>query len=273
MDMTSNTRTRRILAGLVAAHVVLHGVALAVMFTSPGPPDGMWPYVVLVYALFMLGPSQGTLLALWLTFGRGKFLWRVVPAALGAVVYLWLFKNADPEWLASTFAHTCIWAVLLLVARLTGLELVRSSTVGSDSRRSQFYIRDMLAWMTALAVILSAMKCAPQDWLWPMTIGEAISLFGGLGLVAGASIHSALGGGWLLARIMLPPLAVGVGAYVFATVRGTTFSVWYFALLLGLMAAWLVGSLLLVRLAGYRLAWRWRFSRADRESLETGDGK
>ena len=59
------------------------------------------------------------------------------------------------------------------------------------------------------------------------------------------------------------PLAIGAGAYLLVVTHIGNSSVWYFAFLLGLMAAWLIGSLFVVRLAGYRLAWRWRFSRKD----------
>ncbi len=172
--MTDNTRSRLILAGLVAAHVVLHLVALAVLFKIHWPLPGTWPGELLFDALLMLGPSQGTLLGLWLALGGGRLLWRVVPSALGVVAYVWLFQTAGEPWLTATLGQVCVWGVLLLVARVTGLELVQSSSFRSDSRRSQFYIRDMLGWMTALAVILSAMRYLPMIWLLDFSILEAI---------------------------------------------------------------------------------------------------
>ena len=212
--MTDKTRSHYILAGLVAAHLLLHGVALSLFITLTAPPEDAWPYVALVYALFMFGPTQGTLLAIWLALGGGRLLWRVVPTALGVVAYLWLFKDANSEWLYSIFWPLCIWGLLLLVARLTGLELVRNTELGNDSRRSQFYIRDMLGWMTTLAVIMSAMQCLPEQCHLSLSLLMDFAIFGVLGLVPGAAILSALGRRWLLARIMIIPLAVGVGAYV-----------------------------------------------------------
>ena len=81
----------------------------------------------------------------------------------------------------------------LLVARMIGLELVRNTALTAVRRRSQFYIRDMLAWMTALAVSLSVMRSVPHDWIWLLSIRDFIAAFGGLGLVAGASILNVLG--------------------------------------------------------------------------------
>ena len=135
------------------------------MIDQNGEHRGTWPYEVLVDALFMIGPSQGTLLALWLALGGGKLLWRVVPTALGVVVYYWSWpQNVLDIWLVVVFGLFCFWGVVLLIARVTGLELERNNAFRSDSRRSQFYIRDMLAWMTALAVVLSTMRCLPKIW-------------------------------------------------------------------------------------------------------------
>ncbi len=262
--MPSKNRTRRILAGLVVAHVVLNAVALAAMLT--GPFLGEHLSHVFLYALFMLGPSQATLLALWVMLGGGRFLWRALPTVLGVILYLWCFERADREWRMITFVQMCIWGVLLLVARFTGLELVRSSLRSSASRPFQFYIRNLLMWTTALAIVLSVLRCLPADWLPSPNVPDPIIVFGSFALVAGAALYASLGRGWLLARILSLPAAISVGACLLAVTIHERF-VWFYALLLGLMAAWLVGSLLLVRLAGYRLAWRWRFSRSGLDAV------
>jgi hypothetical protein len=249
-------RASRLIAALVVTHVLLHVVALSVELRRPqllGEPRDL-----ILYVLFMLGPSQGTLLALWAVLGGGKFLWRVLPTLLGAVAYLWCFESADGEWLGTTFVELGIWGAILMAGRLTGLELARPADSTGISRPFQFSIRDMLAWTTALAVLLSTLRCLPINWehcSLPSTVVIGLSLT----LVGGASMFCTLGGGWRLARLLPVPSAVGVGAYVLAATL-QNFSAWYFALLLGLMSAWLVASLLCLRYAGYRLVWRWRFA-------------
>jgi hypothetical protein len=240
---------------------VLYAIALAVMM-SPIHPDGESSDVFL-YALFMLGPSQATLVALWAMMGGGKFVWRVLPTVLGVILCLWWFGKADREWREVTFGQFCVWGPLLLVARFTGLELVRSSVQRSALRPFQFYIRDMLMLTTAFAVILSALRCLPTDWFQPRLMPGFMVVFGSLAFVAASSLLCSLGRRWPLVRILGVPLAIIVGAYLMVAAHIGNSSVWYFAMLLGLMAAWLVASLFLVRLAGYRLAWRWRFSRND----------
>jgi hypothetical protein len=160
--MVSKNRTRWILAGLVVEHVVLNAIAVAVMMPPVHPGNTLSD--VFPYALFMLGPSQATLLAFWVMLGGGRFLWRVLPTVLGVVLYLWWFQRADSEWRMTIIGQVCIWGVLLLIARLAGLELVRSSTLPSASQPFQFSIWDMLMWTTALAIVLSVLRCLPTDW-------------------------------------------------------------------------------------------------------------
>jgi hypothetical protein len=259
--MVSKTRTHRILGGLVLAHVVLNAIAQFVMLTRTQPGDALSD-VFLLYAIFMLGPSQATLLALWVMLGGGKFLWRALSTAFGVFLYLWCFQRcfqrADSDWLIITFGNLAVMGVLLLLARLAGVELTKDPKAARGP--SQFTIRDMLMWTTALAIILGALHYLPKlSFIYP-SAPETVATFGSFALVAAAALHCSLGGRWLLARILGTPFAIGVGAYLLAISIRTSFSMWYFALLLGLMAAWLLGSLLLVRLAGYRLTWRWWFT-------------
>ena len=63
----------------------------------------------------------------------------------------------------------------------------------------------------------------------------------------------------VILRVILPPVAVVVAGALFAgffheqLLRNT--------IAFSFMAAWTLGSLLVVRWAGYRLTWQWRFSR------------
>jgi hypothetical protein len=257
--MNHPLRTIRV---LVAVHVVLHVIALWVMMIPGSGPSGRL-FDLVLFPLFTLGPSQGTLLALWAVLGGGRFVWRSVPTLLGTIVYLWYFKSANREWLDTTFGELGGWFAILLVGRLAGLQLARTADARHDPRRRQFSIRDMLVWMVAVAVLLSALRCLPLNARMPRTIFAGV-LFTSLSLVGGASMFSLLGQGWLLARVLALPGAVAVGAVLLSRFPGAH-SGWHFAMLLALIGGWLAGSLLCVRRAGYRLTWQWRFSRKKRD--------
>ncbi len=262
MDMK---RTHWLIAALVLGHVVLHVVAHFAGLEDL-PPDE--PSEFFLFALYMLGPSQATLLAFWAAFGRGRLIWRVLPTVVGAVVYLRCTALPGGTWHELTIAFLGVTGVLLLVARVLGFELVRCKDPPTAPRRFQFTIRDMLSWMTALAVILSALHYTPEGWLARYARESSIVTLGSFLLVAIASIVLSLCDRWLLARLLLLPLTIGLGTALLAgpNVRPT----WYLALFPGLMSAWITGSLLVVRYAGYRLIWRWRFSRKHLDSRAVG---
>jgi hypothetical protein len=260
---SQTTRNRGILAGLVCVHVVLHVIVLVLFLNRVmGPPGG--PYDFILYPLFMLGPSQGALLAMWIVLGAGKFVWRILPTFVGTIVYLWLFGHADREWIPLMFGNLGSVFVFLCLSRIAGLSLLRAT---ADSRRlgpTQFYIRDLLIWTTALAVVLSISRSLPVGWYRAVSapMPNALTIFGCILFVSLTSIFSALGTRWLIARIAMTPLSVWLGAYLMVAAHVGFPSVAYFSLLLGLMAGWIVGSLLLIRLTGYRLTWKWRWSGA-----------
>jgi hypothetical protein len=260
-------RTHWLIAALVLVHVGLHVVAL---WTNPDAPD---PSVRLseffVAALLMLGACQATLLAFWAAFGRGRFIWRVLPTVVGVIAYLRCTTWSRGEWKELTIGQLGVMGVLFLVARVVGFELLRCKDPPTASRRFQFTIHDMLSWMTALAVILGALHYMPQRCFPIVSIEHAIVIFGSFLLVAVASIVFSLRNGWLLARLLLLPLTIGLSAAWLAS-HASGRSVWYFSLFLGLMSMWIAGSLLVVRYAGYRLIWRWRFSRKHPDNRATG---
>ena len=206
--------------------------------------------------LFLLGPTQGALLAIWTALGRAKLIWRVLPMALGVILYVRFIGNVDGEFVICTIGELVVCTAVLFVARLTGLQMVKSSDLAVASHPFQFYIRDILVWTTALAVFLSVWKCLPPDAIEFRHRSIPGAVLTSLTLVAGVSIFSSLGRGWIVARIFSLPLGIGVTAALIAwTIPGAS-STWYIAMMLGVMALWLVASLLVVRFAGYRLAWR-----------------
>ncbi len=260
-------RATWIVAGLVAAHVVLHGVALLAIVGGLWPNYTYSPRYIALYSLFTLGPSQGTLLAIWVVLGGGKFLWRALSTALGTILYVWWFSfahdHSSREWLVTTLATMCVSAASLLLARWTGLRLERSCDSRPASGPFQFYIRDMLLWTTATAIVLSGWRCLPKSALDFLQNAVPVVAFVGLGLIGAVSMFFALGRRWIVARILLLPIAVVLTAkFLNASIPGAAPS-WYFALLFSLMVFWIVGSLLVLRFVGYRLAWRRRLEQSQ----------
>jgi hypothetical protein len=251
------TRARRLVTVLVVAHVALHALALLVCKGPPAAGSDLLR-VMAVFALFTAGPGQGALLAIWTVFGNGRFLWRTLSVAVGALLYVWLVGLAerDEEFVLCTIGELGFFTVLLCVARLTGLKLLRFSDVVRALGPSQFYIRDMLVWMTALAMLMSAWRCLPSDAIQfhESTMPAGVPV--GLAIVAGATMFSMLGRGWVVVRIVSLPLAIGIAAVWLAWSVGELNRIGSNVILLGVMALWLLASLLVLRLAGYRLAWR-----------------
>jgi len=266
--MTIDMHPRRsLVAGLTAAHAVLHVVALPVAL---GAIDRVGKLSDLfTYAFFMLGPSQSALLALWVVLGGGRAVWRLLAVALGVIAYFIWIENLNREWLSTTLGELAACATVLVAARLAGLRLAIPAEPLDVRGRPQFHIRDVLIWTAATALVLGLLRCVPDDRrLFPL-IPNIITVLGSLTVVATASIYAPLGKGRTATRVALALLAIGLGsALLVASIRSHSF--WYYVFLLSLMAAWIVGSLLVVRRAGYRLAWQWRFERHHQDGTGVG---
>ena len=256
---------RFVIPGLVVVHLLLHALAL---LTLIGPWFHSAWSDALDLPILMLGPSQGALLAVWIALGgRGTWL-RVILAAAGIVAYMACFKPNDPgfaylgagEFMGTTICTMVFLGTSLLLARLSGLELTRPARAVPGRPRSQFFIRDILLWTTALAVVLSAARfLGSKEWhVIDFTDVGLVAALASLPLVAAACLWAALGRERLIARLALLPLAIGAGAVLLRDELEQPW--WARAIYLGIMAAWLVPSLLVVRWAGYRLHWQWRFS-------------
>jgi len=244
-------RANWLVAALVVTHVALHAVALSMLLDWMPAHLTLWPPDFL-----MLGPSQGTLVAFWAVLGGGKVVWRVLAVILGSLLYLACLSKADKEWLTITFVQMSVCAVLLLLFRWAGLRLLRYSDPKMASGPFQFYIRDLFAWTTALAVVLSAWRCLPAGAFAFLNRSIPAAVVVSLTLVSGISIFSALGRHWVVARTLLLPIVVIPAAMLSNATINDTLPWWHFPSLLGIMAAWITGSLLVLRFAGYRLAWR-----------------
>jgi ABC-type spermidine/putrescine transport system permease subunit II len=119
----------------------------------------------------------------------------------------------------------------------------------------------MLVWTTALAVALGSLHYMRDGWLpFHHPRWDIVVVFGSFALVAVSSLVLSLCNGLLLLRLFFPALMIALGAILLGRALRND-SPWFFGLLLGLMSAWITASLLVVRHAGYRLAWQWRFGR------------
>ena len=176
----------------------------------------------------------------------------------------------DIRWYTPIVLLGPVWA-FLLIARLLGLGLVSAPDAPRTLQPLQFSIADMLLWTTAVAVVSGLLRWLALNWRVisrEMVGWEAWMGFFFWGMVAMAAMFLALGRGHAILRILLLLLSFGVCLGVMGIFYGTGWDRGCFAWLfedsptpLAPMAFWLVGSLWLTRLAGYRLAWQWRFGR------------
>ncbi len=153
---------------------------------------------------------------------------------------------------------------------------------GTTSVPFQFSLLEMLSWMTATAVFFATFKCWPVPYnlarlaLWVnvfMLAFIALLILSGMWLVF-SKWRLALRIAWGVAiiTVVTAPFAViteglmssGVGEIVAALVV---------VFVLSAFVLWLIASFLVIRWAGYRLEWQWRFGRRRTASAETGDGQ
>jgi len=282
-----------LIALLVAATVLVDLVVLSIVVS--GTPAA-WPHPATVF-FFSLAFSQANLLAVWAGLGGRMVVLRYVVWILG--VALWsklvaLTVNPTTEAFSTT-----IWAVILLaqgitiigllmIARQSGIGLavqqalpeppsatgvspVPLDTHGQDARATQplqFSLWQMFGWMTALAVALGLLRYVVHYEVLPLAYSfwmETLILCVGNVLVALAALWAGLGTRRPGVRILVLCLAI-VAATAAAAVwePGVADPRRVYSMLFCFQALWLVGSLLVIRIAGYRLAQTKRFSQQSR---------
>jgi hypothetical protein len=265
-EMANKKRSDHVIGGLAAVHVVLHFVVLGVLggYLDRWSSERPGLCGLLLTHLLLLGQSQAVIVAVWVAWGSGKLLWRLVPTILGALVYLSCYPRSDSQMLMCfTFGEMSFCLPLLLVARMAGLRLEIASCPSTAPRHYQFSIRDLLLWTAALAVVLSAIRCLPLPRLGQVFFDSqviiAVVVFT---CFAGVMMYSSLGSGSFAARRQAVLLAF-VFLLCMASLTGMPKDAWellHIPLDFGSIVAWLIGSFLVVRWAGYRFAWRRPFS-------------
>ena len=213
--------------------------------------------------LFTLGPSQGYLLAIWTTLGGNKTYWRVMIAFICVIVYTWFNVDRYVGLTPTTFVtETFNMGVVLLIARLMGLEIHRPDY--SEHKKTlkpyQYTIWHLMAWTTVVAVLLSCWRYLPQgywfdDFRFNLSRSDlSINLFipGSFLLVTLAATWLMLGEKCLFPRIALLPSIILFSAICVHYISRSHILFNEFCVVLSSVVAWIIGSLILIRLAGYR---------------------
>ncbi len=261
-------KRRWLLIGLVVAANVLVDISVITL-----PPMG-FAFMLVVFQC-SLAPAQGSLLAAWGVLGGKLTPWRSVAAVLGVAV----LGNLCQFVPYSMYIQVCV-AILLVCLITTSFLLLPVYAAGArivagkgDESRDveattlgvlQFSLRSLLEWTAALAVLLGTLPYLLQNqfWVdeddagplassWPLVVhyGVPAALFS---LVA---LWGTLGTGWPRVRLAVLCLG-GIAVAVIPGCISNPGELLLVLLLCGPHPLIVVGSLLLIRRAGYRLVWQ-----------------
>lgn len=239
------------LVPLWLAGLVLLDLAALTYVAQRGP----WAFGPGSAVLLALAFSQISLATIWAGTARRrvwlKFLsvpatmaaWLVVFIQVGpgdAMTILWLF---GVQFLGVIFP--------LLVARLLGVRLAIPETVAGSSRPLQFSIGHLMLLTAAVAGVVAIGRNLDVP---NMGSEREILLAPAFSLIALLAVWAALGTGRILFRLLLLlMLAPAIGVGMAQLLMPATDQLFAFALLNGLQAVLLAGSLWIFRLGGYRL--------------------
>ncbi len=264
------TSSRLMISLLLTATVA---VDLAMLSTAgaDGETVGGWPHPMAA-VLFALCFSQVSLAAIWTALGRQTAPWRLAGGFL--VVVFWSLALAmAPGEIESGNRNSTYWIALLLVqavailvplsvCRATGLRVSGKPDSGehnendSGRRRFQFSIAYMLAWMTAVAVVLGMFQWAfhykllsrdPVVWLEIVVIGVCNAS------LAFAGLWAVLGGSRASVRVVVLGATVAAVTLLLVTFPSDAGYRYSLVTLSLVQAALLIGSLGVGRVAGFRL--------------------
>jgi hypothetical protein len=263
------TQRRWLLLGIVVlAALATDGTIVCVLRHDPFP-EPEW----LGIAIFAAVLGQASMLALWAGLGGRPGPWRMTAAivALGALAgALWSRRDTDEIGFFLFFGYLAltqllVMSVLLTAGRLWGLELrdvAANDGAAAELGRPwfQFPIRAIMSWTAAVAVLLAVSHYLPLDPFQEI-IGDwtvSLAIFTSSALVALGAFWIALGARWSVARyaVLVATTIVGI-VWLYVAVREDS-ALWEFFVFFLTQIVYIAASLWLVRLAGYRLAWRRR---------------
>ena len=243
-------QTRHVLITLlVAAHIL---VALAVV-SGAQLPDGRGGWALL-FEIVSVG--QVGLLSIWTALGRRATPWR--PAALIAAIVAWswvaLNTYGNPRWLVVFLPMAMTTVTILVVARGFGLRLFLPGVDPTENDGPwQFSLSRLFAWTTSLSICLGLLSLtfrhiwdgSSSHWLTiaVVTIGLTAIILISLWLAWMRLRFSYIYSPVIFALVMVLMLAGGFSGRLF-----TDFDTYC-----GLEMLFLVSSLVVLRVAGYRL--------------------
>lgn len=245
--LTFAERNSTPIVALLGGHLAL-GVALC-PFADQSPRETTALFVSLLFC-------QTSLLGFWSALGASPWWWRLLGLVLGTMYLTALLQMAVPEQppihVMVLLAVLGVVGPLLLIRRWKGRLLhVSEAAAAGAGDALQFSIRQLLLATLAVAVLLAAGKyLGPRlNNLWLISL--VATAFAGVGL---AGAWAMLCGGWRLPRACLVVLLGGLaGGGLGLLIEGTPGDLLAFwVATMAMNAIWYLGSLAVVRRAGYR---------------------
>jgi len=277
-DISAASRSRRL---LIIALVLVHlgATVLAVQTMSVDLPGYRWPRWQCIF-VEVLATGHVALLASWLSIGNAPFGIRAGASAFVVASWLMIFDYLalDHEQWSMVFAlQVLAISVVLLLARLSGLRLHNSGSIREHLptvRRNRFSLQGMLQWVAAFACVMFLITVVQKTPSAPELLGYGEFLRPPLLGLLLASVAIVAVWTTLVANQKLIPLlplvAITIVAGLFAgkvdrlyrrswwsTLTPETYEAAYWGLV-GFYAVLVCGSLIFVRVAGFRLSKRAR---------------
>jgi hypothetical protein len=242
---------------LAAVHLLL----LFLLFST----HGTWMYIAwMVWTWRGVSLSQGCLFGLWAALGGKPTPWRAVVLVIVAATWWtvnWHYVQPETEIDAIIVTGQTFQVMgILLLARFMGVCLSKVEHGAKDHHEHlQFSIGQALAWMTALAVFMSATHYFKYLFLGLFFNKQDMCLrVSGLA-VALATTWLICGNRLIMVRCFTLLVMIGLGTAWIAQSVQPFDPWWHCATMLTCEAVVTAASLLVVRLAGYRLTWHWPF--------------
>ena len=272
--MIRNLSTLRVAPILIL--VLLHVVALGLLVMVP---EGVWPVSRIGGRMRIasgLVHGEIAVVAAWAAWTPMTFALRLPLAMLGSLlagfVLLMAFRgNPGPfrieaavMTLASALLHCLAILGMFLAARAFGIDWrnVDSGEIPRP-RRAQFHLWELLALMAAIALLLGSLRMLwPENAVFDWTnVSEDSLLLASVLLVGNLLLSNTVVTIYWIPRGPLKDLAITLGLAAIITLlqwlaaRGLDLrrSIFMFAWMNGTFLGWLLMSLGLMRLAGYRL--------------------
>ena len=208
--------------------------------------------------LVVVASSQVGLLAIWLALGRRATPWRL--AALIAVVVGWSWilssiQGGGPDGVVFLLPQAATVVTVLALARFLGLRLYVIDAEPADiegNRPWQFTLARLFAWTTSLAICLGLLSLTFRhchDWNADNLLAIPIFTIGSTAVILFCCLWLALTG--LRRQLLVSLLVILLFGYgLFVHIHHSIL------LLFALKILLIVASLLVFRVAGYRLSWK-----------------